>query len=318
MSDVNPGPAAPCEITVLICTYNPDPVFLDRCLRALREQTFPRDRWELLLIDNCSSQPVERRFDISWHPRGRHLTATPAGKTHAIKAGLREASAELLLIVDDDNILASDYLETAHRLLTTHTFIGVVGGSIAPEFEQAPPPWAKRYFQLLAITNLGDRLLYCCSPDKTYVPPGAGMAIRRSVVDYYLQEISNDPTRQGFDPVGDKLSRAGDTDMALCAWDLNLAKGYFPELRLTHLIPAKRLEVSYLTDLFENTAYCDTMLQLIRGMIPSRAKSSFADRVLDRLRRWFSIRGLTPEQIRIDDAGRRGTLRAHRTFVNRN
>ena len=93
------------------------------------------------------------------------------------------------------------------------------------------------------------------------MPPGAGTVIRKQVVEFYLDQIAHDPIRQGLDPVGDQLSRAGDTDMALCAWDLQMAKGYFPSLKLTHLIPAKRMEPDYLARLFEGTAYCDTLLQ---------------------------------------------------------
>lgn len=199
--------------------------------------------------------------------------------------------------------------------MAAHPFLGVIGGNNVAEFEQAPPPWAAQYLQMLAVGNLGDQPLYICSPDKTYVPPGAGMALRKLVVEYYLQEIASDPVRQGLDPVGEKLSRSGDVDMALCAWELKLAKGYFPELRLTHIIPAKRLQVRYLADLFENTAYCDTLLLLIRGLIQPNKNVPWHQRLWRYLRWRISLLGLNRDQIQIESAGRYGIAHAHRVFL---
>ena len=303
-----------CVITVLVCTYNPNPLFLDRCLAALQRQTLDRNLWELLLIDNCSSTPVRERFEVSWHEAGRHLTAVPLGKTHAIKMATREAKGSVLLVVDDDNLLSDNYLEQVHRIMTEYPFLGVVGGNNKGEFEQPPPPWAERYFQLLALGSLGDSTLYSCAPDKTYIPPGAGMAIRKSVVEEYLKQIANDSIRQALDPVGEKLSRSGDIDMAMCAWDLKLAKGFSPKLILTHIIPNKRLRVSYLSDLLEESLYCDTLLQLIRGMLRPDVEASFLRKVRNYLRWRISVRHLTPEQYQIERAGRRGMQRAHRSY----
>ena len=304
------------DVTVLVCTYNPVPESLARCLRALRDQTLGGDCWELLLIDNCSREPVKDRFDLSWQPRGRHLRVDTLGKTHAIAEGVRQAIAPVLAIVDDDNILAPDYLQTVKQIMEDHPFLGVIGGHIRGEFETPPSPWAQRYLPLLALSTPEDtRPRYSCSPDKSFVPPGAGTAIRKRVVEFYLDQIAHDPIRQGLDPVGDQLSRAGDTDMALCAWDLQLAKGYFPSLKLTHLIPAKRLEPDYLAKLFEGTAYCDTLLQLIRKMVQPEDQSSFWRRCVRHLKWRLTMRHLNRQQLKIDLSGRRGMMRAHRFFL---
>jgi hypothetical protein len=58
------------ELSVVICAHNPRP---HRVLEALRSQTLPKQQWELLLIDNSSSDPLMAQWDLSWHPNGRHM-----------------------------------------------------------------------------------------------------------------------------------------------------------------------------------------------------------------------------------------------------
>ena len=42
--------------SVIVCTHNPRLIYLRRVLEALRSQTLPLEQWELLLIDNASSE----------------------------------------------------------------------------------------------------------------------------------------------------------------------------------------------------------------------------------------------------------------------
>ena len=46
------------DLSVVLCTYNPRPRVLAEVLDALREQTLPKDRWELVVIDNNSDRPL--------------------------------------------------------------------------------------------------------------------------------------------------------------------------------------------------------------------------------------------------------------------
>ena len=46
------------EISVIICSHNPRVDFLLRTLDSLRQQTLSLQNWELLLVDNASSQSL--------------------------------------------------------------------------------------------------------------------------------------------------------------------------------------------------------------------------------------------------------------------
>ncbi len=71
------------DVSVILCTHNPRADYLDRVLVGLRRQTLSFQHWELLLIDNASKESVADRFDIGWHPNGRHVREDELGLTEA-------------------------------------------------------------------------------------------------------------------------------------------------------------------------------------------------------------------------------------------
>src|ERR1700722_8904228 len=133
------------SLSVIICTHNPRRDYLQRVLDALKAQTLPKEQWELLLIDNASKEPVAGRFDLSWQAQGRHVREDEVGLTAARLRGIKDSKSELLLFVDDDNVLAVDYLEQAVKIGRSMEFIGAWGGCIEHEFEIVPPEWTRPF-----------------------------------------------------------------------------------------------------------------------------------------------------------------------------
>ena len=76
------------SVSVILCTHNPRPDYLDRVLASLRGQTLPAEQWEFLLVDNASKQPLAETWDISWHSCGRHVREEELGLTGARHAPL--------------------------------------------------------------------------------------------------------------------------------------------------------------------------------------------------------------------------------------
>jgi len=82
------------EVTVVICAHNPRPDKFSRVIEALRHQTLPPIKWELLLVDNASDSSLSRIWNIAWHPNARHIREDQLGiaVAHAPKgAALAEA-----------------------------------------------------------------------------------------------------------------------------------------------------------------------------------------------------------------------------------
>ena len=109
--------------------------YFDRCLAALRGQTLPVEQWDLLIVDNRSDRPVASAIDLSWHANARVVCESTLGLTPARLRGIRERRADLLVFVDDDNVLAPDYLQRAVAIANEYPFLGAWSGQCLPEFD---------------------------------------------------------------------------------------------------------------------------------------------------------------------------------------
>lgn len=292
------------QISVVICTYNPREKYLSRVLQALREQTLPPAQWELLIVDNASKVPVADSFDVSWHPNGRIIREEKLGKMHAWFKGMSEAKGDILVFVDDDNVLASDYLEQAQAISVQWPFIGAWGGGISPEFEVTPPAWCLEQPWRLTIDEVKEDVWSNLREGFATLPAGAGMCIRRAVGLRYLEWCRINEMSNALDRVGNLVTGYGDMNLALCAVDLGLGTGKFARLQLTHLIPASRLTLDYLVRHAEGDAASHMMFRAIRGLpIVEPKRSLFAEI------KWSIHRLLTskaPETIKIQEAAIRG------------
>jgi glycosyltransferase involved in cell wall biosynthesis len=256
-------------LSVLIRAHNPRMDYLARVLQALREQDLPCSEWELLLIDNASRIPLAGTCDLSWHPHARCIVETKLGHTHALLRGIREAQSELLVIVDDDNVLAPDYLSECTRISEKSPFLGAWGGQQVPEFEGGEPPEAwKRDFW----TSRLEKEIWSNNYDRETAPIGAGGCVRRAVASRYTELAIADSLRLN-------LVSAEDIDMAFMACDMGLGIGRFASLRLVHLIPQQRLTNDYLFRLMERISYSETIVIALRQGIP--AKRCRVDRLVD-------------------------------------
>ncbi|BAU11553.1 glycosyl transferase family 2 [Leptolyngbya sp. NIES-3755] len=286
------------SVSVIICTHNPRRDYLDRVLSALEQQTLPKEQWELLLIDNASDRVLADETNLSWHPHAMQIREQQLGLTPARLRGMQDSQADLLIFVDDDNVLAPNYLETALELSRQWTMIGAWGGQVLPEFEEPSPEWTKPYWGNLALKEFEvDR--WGNVPISDILPCGAGMCLRRVVAQHYVELVKAQTTRLNLDRKGKSLISGGDTDIALTACDLGLGIGLFKALTLVHLIPAFRLQEDYLLRLQEAMYYSGIMIQASWGNLPVRTwRSRFAAYG----RRWW----MDQRSRRFHDAAQRG------------
>lgn len=254
----------PPRLSVILCTYNPRADYLARVLEALSRQTLSHEKWELVVIDNKSLTPVAGTVDLSWHSRARVVREEKPGHIHARLRGCAETSAELVVYVDDDNILPPDYLATALRLSEEMPFIGVWSASVQGEFETPPAPWMRPYLPYLALSDFtSDR--WANHPEGRTLPIGAGMVVRREVMHAYRETLHQDPSRQALGRVGTSLLAGDDTDIGLACCTLGLGCACMSSLRLTHLIPARRLAPPYLIRLVTDVTASHHWIEFRRG-----------------------------------------------------
>lgn len=304
-------------VSVIICTHNPRPDYLTRTLAALESQTVPREKWELLLIDNASDSPLSCRWELPWHPQGRHIREEQLGLTPARLRGIHEARGNLLIFVDDDNVLDSDYLQQALIVSERYLMIGAWSGNLEPCFETEPPSWTRTIWNSLAIREVV-RDQWSNLPWLTDTMPwGAGLCVRREVAHFYSNLHQKGCRAIMLDRSGDSLVSGGDIDLASCACDLGLCVGLFRALRLTHLIPAFRLDEAYLLKLMEGTAYSSFLLSMLRPRVSvsfEPGEISPLRRKMSRIIRTARLITMNDRQRRFHKAMRRGEERAIRSL----
>ncbi|MEZ0216429.1 MAG: glycosyltransferase [Rariglobus sp.] len=295
------------QLSVIVCTHNPRADFLSRTLAALKAQTLPADAWELLVVDNTCIPPLPLALIQQGHADARVVVEPALGLTHARMRGIAEARGDILVWVDDDNLLDSDYLAVAASLGREHPNLGVWGcGHFIPEWEQSPAPELTPYLAYLAVgQRTGDR--WSNRPfDYDALPAGAGLCVRATVARRYMENVREDPRRQALGRTGAGLGACEDFDLGLTALDCGLGTGVFPRLRLTHLMPASRVEESYLLRLVEGHARSTVLLMAIRNPELQPPKLDWKSR----LRTWRRRRSLSPIERTIHDAQRRGEASA--------
>lgn len=253
------------EISVIICTHNPRPEYLAKVLDALKTQTMDKESWELLLVDNASREPLAGKWDLSWHPNGRHVREEELGLTAARLRGIREAKGELLIFVDDDNVLASNYLEQSLVISREWSVLGAWGGRSLPAFESPPAGWTKPYWKYLALHDFVSPSWGNLASATESFPCGAGMCVRQVVAEKFRQEVMSDRRKKQLGRKGTSLFSQEDFHMVYSAIEAGLGFGRFPQLMLTHLIPDVRLTESYLERLLEADSASSVLLRCSRG-----------------------------------------------------
>jgi peptidoglycan/xylan/chitin deacetylase (PgdA/CDA1 family)/GT2 family glycosyltransferase len=106
-------PAPTPALSVIVPSHNRRPL-LERCIDALREQTASPDRFELIVVDDGSSDGTAAAIERLETPFSlRVLRLAKVGKSVAVNAAIEAACGEACLLLDDD-VIASPQLVAAH------------------------------------------------------------------------------------------------------------------------------------------------------------------------------------------------------------
>jgi glycosyltransferase involved in cell wall biosynthesis len=237
-------------VTVLLSTYNPHAGRLARTLQGLWAQKLPMSDWELILVDNASTTPLDPvSLGLARHPFARLVREVRLGLVYGRMAGLAASRSDLIVFCDDDMVLATDYLSHAVDLFAADAELGNASGKILPAFEQAPPAWTEEFHDLLALRDfgddprIGDRDLIGY-PDFAF--GGGGAVFRRAALASVLPSVAEGAEAGIRGRTGGELSSGEDNHILLSLLKQGWKIGYFPNLVVTHLIPPTRLTRDYL------------------------------------------------------------------------
>ena len=172
-------------VTVALCTHNHLPR-LKRTLAALQVLEGPPQGWELLVVDNASSDgTADYLAGTAWRPAGaaaRVVREAKLGLSNARNCAIAQAAGEYLLFIDDDETPHARWLVNHVAAMAEHQ-PDALGGPIDVQFvDGARPAWLQD--ELLAfigkIDHGGDGR-WLTAPETPIF--GGNFAFRRTVFD---------------------------------------------------------------------------------------------------------------------------------------
>jgi glycosyltransferase involved in cell wall biosynthesis len=127
-------------ITVVVPTYNRE-ALLARCIEALRSQSPSASGYEVVVIDDGSSDGTKRMclgVAAEW-TQLRYIQQENQGPAAARNRGVHEARGEIVVFTDDDCVPPSDWLSRIHGWFERVPELSGVGGlMLTPEREWIP------------------------------------------------------------------------------------------------------------------------------------------------------------------------------------
>lgn len=130
MSLAGPSRAAARRLSVVICTWNRADL-LAGCLASLRAQELAADEWEVLVVDDGSSDhtaDVAADAGAAGGPPVRHLLQDHRGQPAARNRGIAGAAGAVVLFLDDDEEAPPGFLATVLAVLDADPSLAGAGG----------------------------------------------------------------------------------------------------------------------------------------------------------------------------------------------
>ena len=219
---------------------------LKQCLFHLSELSFNRDLFEVLIVDNGSTDDT-RDISLSFQDKIKnlryHFCESP-GLMAARHMGCDMAKGEILCYLDDDSLVTKDWLKGISDSFADED-VAMVGGPCIPEYEVEPPYWVEYFWSetehgkintVLSLVDFGNQ--------KLFIPPGfvygCNYSIRKKIFlgfggtnPDYLPEKYRQFQGDGESGLAARIGRSGYKAV------------YDPRAKIHHLIPKSRLTVEY-------------------------------------------------------------------------
>ena len=245
------------DFTVIVCTYNRSGN-LPRCLGALARQENTGDlRWEVLVVDNNSSDDTEAmvaRLANELPIAIRYTRETQQGLNYARNTGIRESDGRFFSYVDDDIEVSPAWLGALYRNFVAND-ADAVGGRIHLDPATVLPKWIRddETKGFLGFQDFGDTGFRM--DGKRRYPFGGNMAFNRRVVErigYFNPQLG----RKGEGRKRSELFKGAETDYfhrLSASGDARIF--YEPDAIVYHQVQPFQLQKKYFRTIHSNAGY---------------------------------------------------------------
>lgn len=228
------------KISAVICTHN-RAKFLEKCIRSVYHQTLARDLFEVIVVDNASSDETEAVCQPYKDDPGFSYIKDPTpGLSHARNTGWQAAKSDYVGYLDDDAVACPEWIETALWCFESIDPAPVwVGGAIFLEWEADPPSWiCEDYETALGKVYWGDNPKFLSERGERL---GGGNS-------FYKREVLE--KLKGFDvQLGRKKNRLLSAEETQLQHKITSQGGrlyYHPKICIKHFVPVERTNPKWL------------------------------------------------------------------------
>lgn len=166
-------------VSIIVPTRNRAQLLSD-CLKSLCSQSYPADRYEIVVVDDGSTDETEAvtgQFQASSHPQVRYIHQLPQCLNVARNTGIAAAKADFIAFVDDDVVVPSGWLSALVDGASRFPSAGALGGPVRERHRGPVPRTCRRREPIIGGFDGGS----CDRGMETL--PGGNMMIRRDAIE---------------------------------------------------------------------------------------------------------------------------------------
>jgi len=128
------------KLSVVIPTWNRADL-LARTIDKIEQQTFAREFYEVLVVDNGSSDHTQNLLEQKsrTYPNLRSFTQVKRGAAATRNVGIRSAKGGVVLFIDDDILAESDLVEAHWNYHQRYAQASIIGSVITPWSNSTDP-----------------------------------------------------------------------------------------------------------------------------------------------------------------------------------
>lgn len=237
-------------VSIIIPTYNRANL-IGITLESLLNQTYPKDLYEILVVDNNSTDNTPEVIR-QWVEKSEGLIQyfmEPRQGSHFARNGIiKKTRGDLLYFTDDDMIADKDMLKELVSVFEKHPQIGTATGRVLPHWEIEPPAWVKKY-----CTNgwlsLYDREEEMYISEDDFGVFSCHQAVRKEA---FILAGGYNPDIVNGEWLGDN-----ETGLNIKIKKLDYSFAFVKASVTQHIIPPRRMTQEYLNKRFANQGNCD-------------------------------------------------------------
>lgn len=221
------------KFSIVVATYN-HPQILADCLKNLARLKFPKDQFEVILVDNNPGNPgkiplAEKRE----MPKLKMVFEESPGLSRSRNKGINESSGGYIAFIDDDALIEENYLSVAQKAIRNHPEISIFGGPIYPYYLDDKPGWFKDEYE---ARNWGEkeRIL---KRGETF--SGSNMIIKRELFARFGK------FRTSLGMKAQALILGEETDLFTRLKKKGIELLYLPDMKVNHLVQRDKMTVTY-------------------------------------------------------------------------